>query len=235
LTDGTGRVVGTYRWDPYGRPAGQTGTDTPRLGYAGQYTDPETGLQYLRARHYDPSTGSFLTRDPLVSLTREPYGYVGGDPVNRTDPWGLYWGEDFVDGAVEVVDAVTDYGIGDLRYLKPVAVWQWEHPDQHADVLQAVGNVASVVAVGSLMVGNAPVATLAGAVGATASGAELVQGLRACEDEHVVSGSIGLVTFGTGAGASKLATELGAGKAVQVIIAFYEAYFGYASSELGGQ
>jgi RHS repeat-associated protein len=38
--------------------------------YAGQYTDTETGLQYLRARYYDPSTGTFLTRDPLEAQTR---------------------------------------------------------------------------------------------------------------------------------------------------------------------
>ena len=34
------------------------------LGWAGEYRDAETGLVYLRARYYDPSTGQFLTRDP---------------------------------------------------------------------------------------------------------------------------------------------------------------------------
>ncbi len=43
-------------------------------------------------RYYDPSTGQFLTRDPLVSVTREAYGYVGGSPLNRTDPSGQAWG-----------------------------------------------------------------------------------------------------------------------------------------------
>ena len=33
----------------------------------------------------------FISRDPLVSLTRSPYGYVGGNPLNATDPLGL-WG-----------------------------------------------------------------------------------------------------------------------------------------------
>lgn len=42
-------------------------------------------------RFYDPATGQFLTRDPLVSATREAYGYVGGSPLNRTDPSGQDW------------------------------------------------------------------------------------------------------------------------------------------------
>jgi len=40
-------------------------------------------------RYYDPSTGQFLSVDPLVDLTGQPYAYTGGDPVNATDPSGL--------------------------------------------------------------------------------------------------------------------------------------------------
>jgi RHS repeat-associated protein len=57
--------------------------------FAGQYFDSDSGLYYLRARYYDPSTGQFLSRDPLVDLTREPYGYVHDNPLNFTDPSGL--------------------------------------------------------------------------------------------------------------------------------------------------
>ena len=32
----------------------------------------------------------FLTRDPLETLTRSAYGYVNGNPLNTTDPLGLY-------------------------------------------------------------------------------------------------------------------------------------------------
>lgn len=34
------------------------------------------------------STGQFLTRDPKVGLTQDPYGYAGNDPANLTDPTG---------------------------------------------------------------------------------------------------------------------------------------------------
>ncbi len=51
------------------------------MGYA---YDAESGLIYLRARYYDPSTGQFISRDPAVASTREPYAYVGDNPLNAT-------------------------------------------------------------------------------------------------------------------------------------------------------
>jgi RHS repeat-associated protein len=41
-------------------------------------------------RYYDPGTGQFLSVDPLVNLTEQPYQYAGDDPVNNTDPTGLF-------------------------------------------------------------------------------------------------------------------------------------------------
>lgn len=40
-------------------------------------------------RYYDPATDQFLSVDPLVSETQEPYGYAGDDPTNMQDPLGL--------------------------------------------------------------------------------------------------------------------------------------------------
>ena len=87
ITDQSGNVVATASYDPYGNMTTHTGT-TSAFGYDGEYTDP-TGLIYLRARYYDPTTGQFLTIDPLVGLTRSPYGYAGGNPINNVDPTGL--------------------------------------------------------------------------------------------------------------------------------------------------
>jgi RHS repeat-associated protein len=62
----------------------------PLFGYAGQYTDTETGLQWLRARYYDPTTAQFLTVDPLAAITGARYSYAGCNPITRTDPTGLW-------------------------------------------------------------------------------------------------------------------------------------------------
>ena len=40
-------------------------------------------------RYYDPTTGQFLTVDPMVSITGQPFAFAGDDPVNQADPSGL--------------------------------------------------------------------------------------------------------------------------------------------------
>jgi RHS repeat-associated protein len=88
LSNSSGVVIGTATYDAYGSTTATTGTTTP-FGYAGQYTDNESSLVYLRARYDDPSTGQFTSRDPAVALTREPYSYSTDNPLNFTDPSGL--------------------------------------------------------------------------------------------------------------------------------------------------
>lgn len=36
----------------------------------------------MSGRYYDPTTGTFLSRDPLNAVTRSAYGYVYGNPLN---------------------------------------------------------------------------------------------------------------------------------------------------------
>jgi RHS repeat-associated protein len=88
LTDSAGTTQGTYTYTPYGSTEGHTGTATTPLGYDGQYTSADTGLIYLRARVYDPQTAQFMSVDPAVADTGEPYGYAGQNPVNADDPSG---------------------------------------------------------------------------------------------------------------------------------------------------
>lgn len=92
LTDASGEPTATFTYSAYGTPTGHTGTQKTPFSYAGQYTNAGSGLQYLRARVYDPATGQFLTKDPLEALTRSTYGYAAGNPVNATDPSGLWLG-----------------------------------------------------------------------------------------------------------------------------------------------
>lgn len=65
------------------------------LGFTGEQTDP-SGLQYLRARYYDPRTAMFLSRDPSIgayptlSASWNGYGYAHGNPVMYADPSGEF-------------------------------------------------------------------------------------------------------------------------------------------------
>jgi RHS repeat-associated protein len=89
LTDQSGSVIATYSYGAYGNTMSHTGTGATPIQFAGEYRDEESGLTYLRARYYDPATGQFLTRDPVVQSTRAAYSYVAGNPVNAKDPSGL--------------------------------------------------------------------------------------------------------------------------------------------------
>jgi RHS repeat-associated protein len=94
--------VGTYTFDAYGTRTAITGSVTTPLGYAGQYTDAESGFIYMRARFYDPATGQFMTRDPLgwAASGQNLCGYVFSNPVNAIDPSGL-----FLDGLRNTIGA----------------------------------------------------------------------------------------------------------------------------------
>ena len=61
------------------------------LRLPGQYWDAETGLHDNWHRSYDPRSGQYLQPDPLgYPDGLDTYAYAGGDPVNRSDPLGLY-------------------------------------------------------------------------------------------------------------------------------------------------
>lgn len=52
--------------------------------------DAETGLSYYRARYYDPTTGRFLSEDPIeFHAGIDFYRYVGNNPTTLDDPSGL--------------------------------------------------------------------------------------------------------------------------------------------------
>ncbi len=92
LLSATGTVTASYTYTPYGALTTKTGTATTPLQYGTGYTDTETGLIYLIHRYYHPQTGQFTTTDPLTALTRDPYGYVNGEPIHGADPVGLFEG-----------------------------------------------------------------------------------------------------------------------------------------------
>ena len=83
----TGSTIGSMSYNSFGNRCGGCSISTP-FGFAGAYSDP-TGLVYLIHRYYDPTTGQFLSVDPLVDQSGQPYAYTSNDPVNLRDPSGL--------------------------------------------------------------------------------------------------------------------------------------------------
>jgi RHS repeat-associated protein len=89
LTGSSGGNEGATTYDAYGNVTEHSGSATTPLGYDGQYTSPDTGLIYLRARVYDPATAQFVSVDPVSAITRSRYAYVDDNPLSSRDPSGL--------------------------------------------------------------------------------------------------------------------------------------------------
>ncbi len=157
-TNTNGTLAGVTNYNAYGK---RLGSDLSSFGFAGEWTDGDTGYIFLRARWYDPNTGHFLSKDPIAQVTGEPYGYVGGNPLTRIDPSGLFFkqiGNFIKDTANNVVDfgKETVQAARDGDYMKVAA-----------NVGTALAVAGTVAAVGAFVIGTGGVG--AGALVAAAN------------------------------------------------------------------
>ncbi|MGJ3232383.1 MAG: RHS repeat domain-containing protein [Oceanicaulis sp.] len=86
-TNSSGARTAVLTYDEYGNPGP---TNTGRYQYTGQTWLEDAQLYHYKNRVYHPRMMRFMQTDPIghsggINL----YAYVGGDPVNGTDPWGL--------------------------------------------------------------------------------------------------------------------------------------------------
>ncbi|WP_236905562.1 RHS repeat-associated core domain-containing protein [Collimonas arenae] len=88
LADATGNKVVDYTYDPYGNTTADAIVNNP-FQYTGREND-NNGLYYYRARYYSPAVGRFISSDPIgLAGGINTYTYVGGNPVDFSDPLGL--------------------------------------------------------------------------------------------------------------------------------------------------
>ena len=164
---GTTQDVSDY--GPYGMPTNTSGpiTGTSARGYINEVFDPETGLQYLHARYYDPNLGRFLTADtwdpmlPGVDFNR--YAYAGNDPVNGSDPSGHQeagaWGRGFAYGQQYDESAAFGYEFTatDAMSIGTAMIPGSSFVDAHNDLMDGKYGWAAV----NLAIGAVDVASLA--------------------------------------------------------------------------
>ena len=91
-----------------------------------------TGDRYPLNRYYDPATGQFLSVDPLVDETGQPYAYTGDDPVNANDPMGLASGG--ICGILPGCGVVTDVQNGISGAAQSVASFVYRYSGDIATV-----------------------------------------------------------------------------------------------------
>ena len=112
VTDSSGAVSELYDYYPYGEElrSEQLSSTTAHHTFTDKEFDDSAGLFYFEARWYNPSIGRFVSEDPmqysydpsgkggLTSILGDPqslnfYAYARDNPVNLTDPSGMFWQE----------------------------------------------------------------------------------------------------------------------------------------------
>lgn len=93
LTDALGVVTDRYLYDSFGRLLQHSGNSGNEFLFTGELRDSLLGLDYLRARYYDPNLGRFVGRDPAAGVPESPmslnrYLYANANPLEFKDPTG---------------------------------------------------------------------------------------------------------------------------------------------------
>ncbi len=100
ILDEDGNILERRIYDAFGEmncllPDGKTVATSPTgidVGFQGQIRDEATGLYQMEHRHYSPSLGRWLSRDPIgLSGGTNAYDFTGNAPTCRNDPRGLAW------------------------------------------------------------------------------------------------------------------------------------------------
>jgi RHS repeat-associated protein len=66
LTGLSGTVSDNFTYHSFGNVASSTGSFTQPFRCTDREFDPETSLDYYRARYYDPRMGRFISEDPIT-------------------------------------------------------------------------------------------------------------------------------------------------------------------------
>ncbi len=86
-------AVASRHFAPYGVSYDEQGSFTVPFAFTGEMLDAN-GLQYHRARYYNPALGAFPSLDPVEGVLQQAmslnrYAYVAGNVMNAVDPSGM--------------------------------------------------------------------------------------------------------------------------------------------------
>lgn len=90
VTGGSGNVVFSSGYMPYGTGTNTAGSAMNEFRFSGKEVQPQAGLLDFGARLYDPRSASWLSLDPMAEkyYSVSPYAYCANDPLDLVDPEG---------------------------------------------------------------------------------------------------------------------------------------------------
>jgi RHS repeat-associated protein len=118
INTATQAIAGRADYTPFVEPVVQTGVakDMP-FGFSSKYTDTESGVLYYGYRYLDPSTGRWISRDPIGEAGGlNLYAFVGNDPVDKWDYLGLVGQYSFLPFRI-AQSAIFRLGLGHLNHF----------------------------------------------------------------------------------------------------------------------
>jgi len=139
-------------YDTWGNVIRDTNPGFQPFGFAGGIYSADTGLVRYGARDYDPETGRWTTKDPIVfdGGDLNLYRYAAGDPVNRIDlngKWVINAAAGVVGGGIAAGKAAIEgKGVGQViasglagaaaSAINPAKLWQ-------TALVNGLGNLAN--------------------------------------------------------------------------------------------
>ena len=172
-----GVITATFDYAPYGKQA--LGSPPNGPGYTGHVNDPDTGLVYMQARYYDPTTGRFLSTDPLGPAAGNVYNfnryaYASNNPIVNMDPDGRDTVGENID---ENAQASADSG-------NKVATFAWAFAGAAWNLLGAesvsqVADKGTGAGAGNMVMAGISIVTLGKGEEAATIGKDAFQGVKA--------------------------------------------------------
>ena len=124
LADDTGALKTTYAYDPFGSVAISGESSDNPFQFVGRENDG-TGLLYERNRYYSFELQRYISEDPIGFAGGDVNFYVrvGNNPVNFTDPLGLYLRDDLIKEIIKHVPSMEKQIVALSKYLNEGALY----------------------------------------------------------------------------------------------------------------